>query len=197
MKKHLFFSYFGFLKTLIVVLLVTVILQSCDMGKYYFRMHPGGKNHPSPKIAHHEFTSLSPSVSEEKVPLRIDSDSLFEDLQFESVSTETNEDNFEQTVNQNNTVNIQSKPTNGTNKHPSHEQVKSKRQKTSSSLSSWQEIVLIICGAVMLIVLGIAIATFLVSWIFAPIMLALKIALWTFCGLTLVPIIIAIALLCS
>ena len=158
-------------------------------------MHPGGNRHQSPKIAHQESASLSLSVLEEKEPFRLDSDSLFEDLQIESVATETIEKNPEQVVIRKNTARIQSKPTTGTNNQPSHEQVKSKHQKASSSLSSWQEIVLVICGVAMLIVLSIAIVTFLVSWIFAPVILALKIALWTFCGLSLFPITIAIALL--
>ncbi|MDH4473064.1 MAG: hypothetical protein QE487_10700 [Fluviicola sp.] len=182
-----------------MALFATIALQSCDMSKYYFRMHSTSKN------KHFQTDSRPISVKSEsfnaaeKKDISTTSDSLgyssydlagtaLDSTQLIKTHTPINSPKlFFQKTNELETVkrNTQAKEQHGI----------STSQKAKSSFPSEIEMASVFFFFLMILIIFIGICVFLISWVFTPAMLALKIALWTMAGLAILPIILFLIVL--
>lgn len=181
----------GFLKILFIVLLGTFLLQSCDMGKYYFRMHPTARALPSnqKQSTENEIQTERNSIKDERQPSPTESGTTTAPLNQDTVINVATVENATPVQQSNQAIrtgnerklNHYSSPSSRSNR------LENSERNVAKSNSTEREIALVIYFFVMIIIVFTGLCVFLISWIFAPAILALKIALWTIAGLSLFP----------
>ncbi len=177
------------------MLLGTIILQSCDMGKYYFRMHPGRESHQPKHAVQQESVSNSLVISEEKVLVGTHTNTIIEQAETRDPIPIRSDAITEQVVpTQESAATIQYEPTNESSETISTVKVENKHRKASSHVSNGEKIGIGIFLAILLVILVGCILLFLILWIFVPALLAFKIALCVFGIAALFPVIAIISI---
>jgi NADH:ubiquinone oxidoreductase subunit 3 (subunit A) len=171
------------------------------MSKYYFRVHSTSKN------KHFETDSGPTSAHSEKFLSAEKKDIPTKNNNLEYSSNDSVGTSLESTRQTKTHIAINStkqlpQKTNESEKVTPHTYSKkqhhiSHSQEAKSSFPTEAEIALAFLIIAMMIIVFTGICVFLISWIFAPALLALKIALWTMAGLAVLPVILFIIVLFS
>lgn len=200
MRPLLLKSRITFARLSLLLVLCLTLLQSCNMSNFYFRLHPSVKKKHLQTDTQSASTQPELFHSSEKndIPTTNDNPGYSSTESAETPLDSTHSNNIyprddKKVANQ--TTNQLEKVTPRTYSKKQHHI--SHSQEAKSSFPTEVEIAFAFLIIAMMIIVFTGICVFLISWIFAPALLALKIALWTMAGLAVLPVILFIIVLFS
>lgn len=200
MRPLLLKSRITFARLSLLLVLCLALLQSCNMGNYYFRLHPSAKKKhlqtdtqsatTQPELFHSSEKNDIPTTNDNPgYPSTNSAETPSDSTQSTNTYSRDDKKVTDQTTNQ------LEKVTPHTYSKKQHHIWHS--QEAKSSFPTEVEVATFFLLLALMIIIFTGICVFLISWIFAPALLALKIALWTMAGLAVLPVILFIIVLFS